>query len=114
MHPSNRSARPNIGFFSLLALSDFFLPSSIFYLPSTLFPPLHFDSLGNQGQKQPIPNRFTGSIENQRIIGIGRVDESGGKWDVADPGVELEIVCLAIDLMLSLLKSFYNDLEEVK
>ena len=88
MHPSNRSARPNIGFFSLLALSDFFLPSSIIYLPSTIFPPLSFDSFGNQGQKQPIPNRFTGPGKDQRVIGIGWVDESGGKWDVADPGVE--------------------------
>ena len=65
----------------MLALSDFFLPSSVSPLPS---------SFQDHRQINPIPGRFTDPVINQRVIGIDWVDENGYERDAADPRVELE------------------------
>ena len=54
-------------------------------------PPPPRVSLGHyQGQDKPVAGRFAGPGKNQGIFLVGRIDESGGEKDGADPGVKLE------------------------
>ena len=44
----------------------------------------------SEGQDKLLADRFAGPRKNQGIFRVGRIDESGGERDGADPGVELE------------------------